>query len=454
MNIREMDRQICGNVWTNDAIFTNHRELCLQHRGRFSCSDHAAAAAVFIESKLREYGLENVCRDWFPMTAWKRGSAELELVAPVSGRFPCLALPYAPSCDQAFDLLDLGMGMPSDVEKAGESIRGKAVLVDDSNPPDGPQLHRLQKYLHVLESGAGAFLFVQKTPGMLAPTGSLAFNHQERLDQAIPSIGIAHEVAWELREWAKRGPVRIRLRLDNTLARSTDCNVMGDLAGAGSGDDMILIGGHYDGHDIAQGAADNASGVVVVMEVARLLAPFVSQLRRRIRFVLFGSEEMGLVGSHFYAEKYNDQLHRIRFVFNLDCVGSAGNLSLMLQNAPAWKDVFRQYTDDLPADLVVFDHLVPFSDHFPFLMHGVPSAFCFTQGDGTRGWGHTIADTFEKVSRQTLMRVAMITARLVLRTAMDERVEESGGSADIPGLLAPYHMEKLLRYEGHWHFDK
>ncbi len=451
--MKDLDQHICASAWTSDETLKNHRELCLHYRGRFSASADAAGAAAFLEKTFHRYGLKNARREYFEMTTWARGNARLELLEPQRAQYPCIALPYAPSCSTELAVVDAGAGHPGDLDAIPGGVAGKAVLVDDINPSTGPHLHRLHKYLHAKNAGAGAFLFVQNAPGMLSPTGSLAFSHNGPLDQSIPSVGIPHEIAAEMREWAKRGPLRIRLSMENTLARGRDCNVVADLAGPDSSDEMLIICGHYDGHDIAQGAVDNASGTVAVLEAARLLAPLAQHLRCRIRFALFGSEEMGLVGSYNHARFMKTQLASIRFIFNLDCVGAPGRLVMMLQNCPELEDFFRTETRALPSDIEINTHFVPFSDHFPFLIRGVPAGFLVTPGGNGRGWGHTIADTFEKVHQETLMRVSMHTARLALRAA---QTNSWPGIHKTPKAVVPMleerHMKPLMEYEGHWSF--
>jgi len=451
--MKSLDSQICSNAWTSGETIYNHRELCLQYRGRFSASANAAGAANFIEQTFKKYGLNTARRDYFEMSTWSRGTAHLELLEPHRTKFPCIALPYAPSCNEELVLVDAGMGHPDNFQAVSGGIAGKAVLVDDCNPPEGPGLHRLHKYLYAKQAGAAAFLFVNNTPGMLSPTGSLAFNHDGPLNQTIPAVGVPYEVAAELREWSKKEKLRIRLTMENTLARGRDCNVSAELSGQNSGDDVIIVCGHYDGHDISQGAVDNASGTVAVLEAARLLAPLKDHLKCKIKFVLFGSEEMGLVGSYNMARAMGEETGRIRFLFNLDCVGAAGRIVLMLQNCPELHPFFNEQIQSMPSDIEVANHLVPFSDHFPFLLKGVPSAFMVTPGSGGRGWGHTVADTFEKVDQETLMRVSMHIARLVLRTSQSDEFQAKPKEGQvIANLLESLHMKQLMEYEGHWNF--
>ncbi len=453
MNISDMEKHICASSWTSDEVLNNHRTLCLDHRGRFSASPNAASAAEFIQKTLQGYGLDNARKDYFPMITWTRGETRLSMVEPSSAEYPCIALPYTPSCKNVLELVDAGMGHPEDLAKVPGGVTGKAVLVEDSNPPSGPGYHRLHKYLFAKNAGAAAFVFASTSSGMLAPTGSLAFNHNGDIHQAIPAVGIAAEIASEFRWWLQTHTVQLKFEMQHSLQAGKDCNVIADLTGSAQSQNMVIVCGHYDGHDISQGAVDNASGTAVVMETARLLAPIQDYLNCSIRFVLFGSEEMGLVGSHYLAETMKTELNNIRFVFNLDCVGNPGQLGILLQNCPELIDFYTKTAKDFPSDIRVSTHFVPFSDHFPFLMRGVPAAFMATSGTEGRGWGHTLADTFEKVSGETLNRISMHTARLVLHTTQAAVWPVKSKSPDqIADMITNSHMKHLLEHENHWIF--
>ena len=78
--------------------------------------------------------------------------------------------------------------------------------------------------------------------------------------------------------------------------------------------------------------------------------------------------------------------------------------------------------------LTVHERLSTSSDHFPFVMHGIPTGLVENEAPPAsasglvgRGWGHTIADTVDKVRPATVQSAAVVTARLLLRLAEDER---------------------------------
>jgi hypothetical protein len=97
----------------------------------------------------------------------------------------------------------------------------------------------------------------------------------------------------------------------------TTHNVIGDVDGTSGDKEYVVTGSHYDGHDISQGAVDPASGTVVVMEMARVINMVKDKLKRRIRFMCFGAEEIGLFGSYAYTAMHEDELGDCRFMLNV-----------------------------------------------------------------------------------------------------------------------------------------
>ncbi len=497
LDLPSLDRAICGEIWASDAAARTLEQLCQECNGRFAGSADYRRAAEMVAGWWRAIGLSDVRLEPFPFTAWERGDASLSLTSPSARSYPCLALPYAPACDLEAEAIDLGFGLEADVNRAGDVIRGKIVLVKNGGPAGGRPEHRLQKYARVKAAGAAAFLFVDDQPGMLPPTGSLVFIQDGPLDQALPSAGIPYEVGLDLARWATAGaPLRLRLRLDNRLWRAESWNVVGELSGTGAerrpelaegpaeaptrpstssrpGDTTLaepveastrpsansapefVVGGHLDGHDIAQGAIDNASGIVAIAEIARALAPLRGQLQHNVRFIAFGAEELGMLGSYAYVQQHLAELDRLRFVFNLDCVGTGNRVGFGLQDCGELADLFRPMSQELAADLDVGEYLVPFSDQFPFTVQGIPSAFIHTSGDkGPRGWGHTAADTLDKVSVQAVRLAAATVARMILRVAADPSPWPGRHRTpdEVKATLQAQGTEPLLRAEGQWPF--
>jgi acetylornithine deacetylase/succinyl-diaminopimelate desuccinylase-like protein len=108
-----------------------------------------------------------------------------------------------------------------------------------------------------------------------------------------------------------------------TTARTNSANIVGTLAG-GAGQEIVLSA-HYDSWK-GPGANDNASGVAVLLELARRYGSRKPAPAVTLRFVAFGAEELGLLGAKAYLEKHQRELENCRMLFNIDTVGGDGKV--------------------------------------------------------------------------------------------------------------------------------
>ncbi|MGH7275165.1 MAG: M28 family peptidase, partial [Nitrospiria bacterium] len=96
-------------------------------------------------------------------------------------------------------------------------------------------------------------------------------------------------------------------------------NLIGVLPGKEQADEVLIIGAHYDTVAISPGADDNASGLAVMLETARVLSGLSPGWG--IEFVGFSMEEQGLLGSHSYANRARRSGKKILGAIVLECVG-------------------------------------------------------------------------------------------------------------------------------------
>lgn len=214
-------------------------------------------------------------------------------------------------------------------------------------------------------------------------------------------------------------PVELEFEIENRLvAGPVPCtNVVADLVGSEFPDQYVIVGGHLDSWDGAEGAQDNGTGVASTLEAARLVASLGLKPRRTLRFVLFGGEEQGLFGSSGYVKAHAEELPRISAVLIHD--GGASPL--------AGLDVTYAMLDDVQrvlAPLAAFDRLRPVSvnerlglansgdsDHAPFLGANAAPAFFWNQsGAGYDHVHHTQYDVFENVSAADEEHNALVVA--------------------------------------------
>ena len=198
-------------------------------------------------------------------------------------------------------------------------------------------------------------------------------------------------------------------------------NVIGYLPGTNPAyaDQAVLITAHYDhlGHgwpDVRQsdvgriypGADDNASGVAILIELARNFAAGAPP-KRNLVFVAFSAEEAGLLGSRYYVEHPRPApLEGIVGVINLDSVGRLEDQPISVLatgSAMEWPFVFRGVTavTGIPSENIA--GAAASSDQQSFIDRGVPGVQIFT---GAHGDYHRASDTPDKVNAAGMVKVA------------------------------------------------
>lgn len=405
------ERAMVGDLYTSWGARDALEVLCDDCGSRWGGTDGERRAAEYLETCLRGCGLAAVRREPFDYVAWERRPATLRLVEPVEREIPCISLPGVVAQSAAGPMVDLGDCHPDRIP--GE-LGGALVLVD-AQPPVGLEwtVHRTEKYQRCFLAGAGAFLYAGQYPGLGPETGSLSFDRSA----PIPGVSVSFEDAAFLRRLHRRhGRLVLRLETRDRQCPAVSWNVYGELPGGGSG--RVLLGCHYDGHDIAQGAQDPASGTAALLECARVLATHARGLTGcTIGFLFFGIEETGLTGATRYVEQHAAEMDEIRFLLNLDSAGMPGRKGLKVNGWPELEPHLERWAEEMAAEVPVGQRTSAYSDHYPFLKAGVPTAM---MGDPDaantgRGYGHSAYDTVDKVALADMREAAAVAARLALR---------------------------------------
>lgn len=247
-------------------------------------------------------------------------------------------------------------------------------------------------------------------------------------------------------------------------------NVVGLLPAGGETerDGYILLGAHYDhlgrgrnGNSLARegevgsvhhGADDNASGVAVVLELARRVAE-----KPRDRPVLVGfwaGEELGLLGSTAFVDTERVPSDDLIAYINFDMVGRMRDERLSLQatgSSSVWPRLVEQTNVVVGLDIQPQEDPYLPTDSSAFYQYGVPSLNFFT---GSHDDYHRPTDTIETLNYDGMARVTQFADLLLSKLAqLDERPDyatvarktESGGSRDtvraFTGTLPDYTAE-------------
>ena len=412
----DAEARALGRAWRDGApweLLTTLAEL----GNRLGGHPGEAAAAAHVAEALEGAGVRDVTTARFPVQRWDRGEARLATVEPVERGFRALALPYSPPGEVEAPLVDVGHGTPEEIEAA--DLEGAVALVSTTTPRSyGRFVHRMESYGHAHDAGAVGFVFHNHVPGQLPPTGSVRFDREGEL----PAVGVSHETGEWLVDYAAR-EARVELDVDARTADGESVNVHGVL-GPDAGPEVVVLA-HHDAHDVAEGALDNGCGVAVLLGAARVLAGL--DLDARVRLASVGAEETGLLGSEALAAALD--LDDVAAAVNLDGVGRFRDLKLFSHGADAMVERAEALAAATDHPVVVETEPHPYSDHWPFLRRGVPAVQVQADsGERGRGWGHTEADTREKVDPRNLRSHAMLVALLVRDLAGREPPRQDPGA--------------------------
>jgi len=151
-------------------------------------------------------------------------------------------------------------------------------------------------------AGVGATAALVRTVGganyRLPHTGLMVYDPKVA---KIPAAALSAEDAMWISRLAAEGPVTLRLKLSPQSLPDVDShNVMADWAGRERPEEIVIVSGHLDSWDLAQGAIDDGAGVASAMGAVHLLKSLGLHARRTIRFVGWMSEENGSAGGETY----------------------------------------------------------------------------------------------------------------------------------------------------------
>ena len=237
--------------------------------------------------------------------------------------------------------------------------RGKIVLLDG--------YLGFARYRDLVDNGAVGFITYD---------GNVIWNHRD-IDQRelrsyiangdkMPGVNInVNDAVAMVRDGVKT--VRIELRQNEYKGNSH--NVILDLPG--TDDEYIVLSAHYDSTSLSQGAYDNMSGCVGLLEIAEYFSSHPH--KRGLRFVWCGSEERGLLGAKAYCNAHEEDLKKAVLNVNLDMIGCImGKFIACCTSENRLVDYISYMGDEYGFQIKSYQDIYS-SDSTPFADHGVPA---------------------------------------------------------------------------------
>ena len=224
------------------------------------------------------------------------------------------------------------------------------------------------------------------------------------LMQRVAAGGAAPEVQFHIENHFIEGPIE-------------QFNVIADIKGTEFPDEFVIVGGHLDSWDPAVGAQDNGTGVSTTLEAARMIMAAGIKPKRTIRFMLWGGEEQGLLGSGAYARAHPEVCEKTSAVLVHD--GGGNYLSGLAGPAALVEDLrtiaapLLELDPDMPFKVTENRGLSPggASDHSSFVAAGVPGFFWNQSGVLDYNYiHHTLHDYVSEVNADYQKHSAIVVA--------------------------------------------
>ncbi len=234
----------------------------------------------------------------------------------------------------------------------------------------------------------------------------------------------------QLTGWKAEGQANVE------IVKADVKNVVGVIEGVGPlAEETVVVGAHYDhvGYggqnslapgvkEIHNGADDNGSGTVTLIELARRFATRPEKLKRRLVFIAFTAEESGLIGSERYCKEPLYPLDKTIAMINMDMVGRLKDDKLIIYGtgtSPHWKTQLERLNDTPKFALSLKPEGFGPSDQSSFYARKIPVLHFFT---GTHPEYHKPGDDAHLINFDGMIRIADMVEQVVLETVqMDER---------------------------------
>jgi hypothetical protein len=243
---------------------------------------------------------------------------------------------------------------------------------------------------------------------------AIYFNFKRSMKEPTPpSVEISYEDALRL---VQMHPMKVGLVALAETEWKESQNIIGQLTGTTKPGEIVLFSAHNDTAYSSPGATDDGGGVACVMELARAFSK-APRPARTLRFVIWGAEELGLIGSEAYLRSHEAEIPRTVAMINYDGMGSAlGVVGWVAAGSADWIDFLHATL--APAELEEPASVgVSGTDSTNFGAVQVPAIDFSQQGDN--GNSHTPGDNLQETSAEGLANGLLLAAMVGERLAVD-----------------------------------
>jgi len=273
--------------------------------------------------------------------------------------------------------------------------------------------------------------------------------------EKLPMLIMAREDGERLgRLLASGHPVWADLAIPNKIGGPiTAANVLAELKGSEKQDEFVVLGAHLDSWELGTGALDNGCNAALVVDALRTIKAAGLKPKRTIRFILFSGEEQGMMGSRAYAVSHRNELDKAAGVAVID--GGVGRVTGFTLGGR--KDMVAAVTrivaplQQFDATKLTTDDIEWGTDHYDFLLEGVPTLVAKQEEGNYLVNYHATSDTYDKVDFTQLKKhVAEMTVVTYGIANAAERIGPRLSRPAIQKIFLDTHSDELMKKMGIW----
>ncbi len=312
-------KALISEALESDLAYSIVESLTTEIGARMGGSEAEARARKWGQELGNELGFDKVSIEQFKMPFWDRGDLSISLSKPYAQELYGTALGGGAASKGSVKSELVYFRSLDDLMKVTENqLKGKIAFVDGdimvksqtgAGYSQANQRRRIG-WQHAERGGASALLVrsVGSDSHRFPHTGMMSSKDGDWA--SIPVIALSNPDADQLRRLHNLGS-SLEVNLNSGAkwkGEVSSGNVVMDLIGSERPDEIVLIGGHLDSWDLGTGAVDDGAGVAITTAAAALIAKLPKRPKRTIRVVMFGAEEVGLLGAKAYAKQHEGEL--------------------------------------------------------------------------------------------------------------------------------------------------
>ena len=421
-------RQIYDKALTEGQSYAMLDYLSNKIGSRLSGSPGAAAAVEWSKRVMQDAGFDSVWLQPVMVPHWVRGQKEIGRIVKATKREAmavnvCALGGSVGTGPEGITASIVEVMNFEELARLGAAVQGKIVFFN--RPMDPTKINTFAAYGGAVNQRGGGASEAAKYGAKAVLVRSMGSNpedypHTGGLRYApnlakIPAFAISTRHADMLSKlMGEERDLQVYLESHcETLEDAPSFNVIGEIKGSEYKDEIIIVGGHLDSWDLAQGAHDDGAGCVQSIEVLRILHTMGYQPKRTLRAVMFMNEENGLRGGLKYAEMAARNKEKHIAAIESDRGGFTPRGFTITADSVTRKKIQRWKPLLEPYGLSDFSQEGGGADIGPLAQPGVALIGLLPDSQRYFSLHHTAEDTFDKVDKRELELGAASMAALV-----------------------------------------